>query len=105
MKTTTMTNTEIKTVQHYQQCKRITIDLNNNDDLPMTKAGKPAMLRSHAVRCHGQILHRLFSQQQVAQIKKTGQWITINDRDWISRVTETAWILVSPEEMEIILSK
>ena len=95
----------IKSVQHYQQGNEVTIDLNNNDDLPRTKAGKPTMLRSHAVRFHGQIHHRLFSQQQVAQIKKTGQWITINDQNWISRVTEKAWMLVSPDEMEIILSK
>lgn len=51
----------------------------------------------------GEITHRIFSQDQVAQIKATGQWITKNDRDWTTRQKVTAWKLVSPSEMQEIL--
>jgi hypothetical protein len=93
----------MQTMQHQQQGNAITIDLNGNDSLPMTKAGAPSVLRSHAVMMRGKITDRLFSQEQVAQIKATGQWITKNDRDWTVRKSAAPWKLVSPEEMREIL--
>lgn len=93
----------MKTVQHKQQGREITIDLNGNESLLTTKSGKPCVLRCHAVKICGEITHRIFSQEQVTKIRATSKWITTNDRDWIMRQKETAWKLVSPSEMLEIL--
>jgi len=95
----------MKTIQHNQHGNEIAIDLNGNNSLPMTKTGKPCILRSHAVMMRGEISHRIFSQDQVAKIQTTGQWITKNDRDWAGRSKGTPRKLVSPDEMQEILNQ
>lgn len=90
-----------------QSNREIAIDLNGNTSTPKTKAGKPAVLRYHAVKLNGEMVFRLFSQNQIAAVKKTGQWFSANDRDWEYRTTlggGSTPELVSPSELKEILS-